>query len=101
MLSNKKLSAIAEGLAARHELERVEGLREALSACVCGCPKSQHPLGGCETQGCKCKSYRRPWRLMKQSAPWYTVKSPDGSVFRMADEDSARRLICKMNLGSQ
>ncbi len=93
-------SAVAEGLAARHERERAEGLRIAIAACVCGCPKSQHPVGGCETQGCKCREYRRPWRLTGRNALWYVVESPDGSEFRMADEDSAKRLVCKMNFGS-
>lgn len=28
--------------------------------CECGCTKSQHPLGGCETSGCECDGYREP-----------------------------------------
>ena len=28
--------------------------------CECGCPKSQHPSGACETESCQCDGYREP-----------------------------------------
>lgn len=53
------LDRIADGLAKRHERERVAGLAKAVGVCVCGCPKSQHPRGwSCATDDCECHEYK-------------------------------------------